>query len=155
MDDKTGIDDADMAQALSARAGDRRAFAGLVRRHQDRMFGFLLRMLGTRDEAMDVTQDSFLKAWRALPDWRPEARFTTWLFQIARNAALDLLRHRQRIEFVSVDADPAHDMVEDTHHLHLRRNNFPTGSALACFSAPLIRSRSISAKSSCSANWRT
>jgi len=113
MDDKTGIDDADMAQALSARAGDRRAFAGLVRRHQDRMFGFLLRMLGTRDEAMDVTQDSFLKAWRALPDWRPEARFTTWLFQIARNAALDLLRHRQRIEFVSVDADPAHDMVED------------------------------------------
>jgi len=46
MDDKTGIDDADMAQALSARAGDLRAFAGLVRRHQDRMFGFLLRMLG-------------------------------------------------------------------------------------------------------------
>ncbi len=99
MDDKTGIDDADMAQALSARAGDLRAFAGLVRRHQDRMFGFLLRMLGTRDEAMDLTQDSFLKAWKALPDWRPEARFTTWLFQIARNAALDLLRHRQRIVY--------------------------------------------------------
>lgn len=114
MDDPTGIDDADKAQALSARAGDRKAFAGLVRRHQDHVFYFLLRMLGTRDEAMDLTQDSFLKAWNALPDWRPEARFTTWLLQIARNAALDLLRRRQRIEFVSFDAETVSDWLEDT-----------------------------------------
>lgn len=114
MGDKPGVDDADKAQALSARAGDRQAFAGLVCRHQDRVFGFLLRMLGTRDEAMDLTQDAFLKAWNALPDWRPEARFTTWLFQIARNAALDLLRRRQRIEFVSLDAETTSDAVADS-----------------------------------------
>ena len=112
MDDQTGGDDADKVQALSARAGDRQAFAGLVHRHQDRVFGFLLRMIGTRDEAMDLTQDSFLKAWNALPDWRPEARFTTWLIQIARNAALDLLRRRQRIKFVSFDANIDSDMVD-------------------------------------------
>lgn len=98
------MDDADETLALSARMGDRQAFAHLVRRHQERVFGFLLRMLGARDEAMDLTQDTFLKAWNALPGWRPEARFTTWLFQIARNAALDLLRRHQRVEFISIDA---------------------------------------------------
>lgn len=113
MDDETGMGDADKALALSARAGDRQAFTGLVHRHQDRVFRFLLRMLGNRDEAMDLTQDAFLKAWNALPDWRPEARFTTWLLQIARNTALDLLRRRQRIEFAPLDSETASDEVGD------------------------------------------
>lgn len=107
------MDDADEALALRARAGDRQAFTQLVRSHQNRMFGFLLRMLGTRDEAMDLTQDAFLKAWNALPGWRPEARFSTWLFQIARNAALDLLRRRQRIEFVPFDTGSADAEARD------------------------------------------
>lgn len=99
------MDDADEELAARARAGDRQAFALLVRRHQERVFRFVLRMLGSRDEAMDLTQDAFLKAWNALPGWRPEARFATWLFQIARNATLDLLRRRQLVEFVPLDAD--------------------------------------------------
>jgi len=108
-----GMDDADEALAQRARAGDRQAFARLVRRHQERVFGFLLRMLGARDEAMDLTQDAFLKAWNALPGWKPEARFTTWLFQIARNTALDLLRRRQRIEFVPLDDETADGETRD------------------------------------------
>jgi RNA polymerase sigma-70 factor (ECF subfamily) len=107
------MDDADEALAQRARAGDRQAFARLVRRHQERVFGFLLRMLGARDEAMDLTQDAFLKAWNALPGWKPEARFTTWLFQIARNTALDLLRRRQRIEFVPLDDETADGETRD------------------------------------------
>ncbi len=83
---------ADAYDLVRARAGDTAAFAALVRRHQDRVFGFILRMLDTRDEAMELTQDVFLKAWQALPGWRAEARFSTWLLQIARNAALDQLR---------------------------------------------------------------
>jgi RNA polymerase sigma-70 factor (ECF subfamily) len=97
------MDDADEELAARAQAGDRQAFALLVRRHQERVFRFVLRMLGNRDEAMDLTQDSFLKAWNALPGWRPEARFATWLLQIARNATLDLLRRRRRVEFVPLD----------------------------------------------------
>jgi RNA polymerase sigma-70 factor (ECF subfamily) len=97
------MDDADEELAARAQAGDRQAFALLVRRHQQRVFRFVLRMLGSRDEAMDLTQDTFLKAWNALPDWRPEARFATWLFQIARNATLDALRRRQLVEFVPLD----------------------------------------------------
>ena len=100
IDARTRDDEADVARA---RAGDTAAFAALVRRHQDRVFGFILRMLDTRDEAMELTQDVFVKAWQALPGWRPEARFSTWLLQIARNAALDQLRRRRVVQFAPLD----------------------------------------------------
>ena len=57
--------------AQRARDGDQRAFAELVRRHQDRVFRFVLRMTGSRDESMDLTQDTFMKAWQALSRWEP------------------------------------------------------------------------------------
>lgn len=100
LDARTRADEADVARA---RAGDTAAFAALVRRHQDRVFGFILRMLDARDEAMELTQDVFVKAWQALPAWRPEARFSTWLLQIARNAALDQLRRRRVVQFAPLD----------------------------------------------------
>jgi len=105
-------DGEDEQLAARARMGERPAFEQLVRRHQDRAFRFILRMIGSRDEAMDLTQETFLKAYRALPDWRPEARFSTWLFQIARNAALDALRRRRHTEFVSLTAGPDEDSIE-------------------------------------------
>ncbi|TVO67041.1 RNA polymerase sigma factor [Denitromonas ohlonensis] len=92
------------AEIARARAGDTGAFAALVCRYQDRVFGFVLRMIGVREEAMELTQDVFLKAWTALPDWRPEARLSTWLLQIARNAALDVLRRRERVGFTALEA---------------------------------------------------
>ena len=89
-----------------ARAGDVAAFGALVRRHQEQVFRFLHRMLDAREEAKELTQDVFVKAWQALPGWRPEAAFSTWLLQIARNAALDQLRRRQvvRVAVVGVGA---------------------------------------------------
>lgn len=95
----------DSRLAERARDGDQRAFAELVRRHQDQVFRFVLRMTDSRDEAMDLTQDTFMKAWLALPRWQPQARLRTWLFQIARNGALDLLRRRGVVEFVPIDED--------------------------------------------------
>lgn len=95
----------DRPLAERARAGDHRAYAELVRRYQDRVFRFLLRMIDVRDEAMDLTQDTFMKAYQALPGWRPEAQFRTWLFRIARNAALDSLRRSRRVAFVPLDED--------------------------------------------------
>ena len=86
-----------------ARAGDVAAFGALVRRHQERVFRFLHRMLDAREEAMELSQDVFVKAWQALPGWRPEAAFSTWLLQIARNAALDQLRRRRLIQFAPLD----------------------------------------------------
>lgn len=82
-------DDAESGLIARAQAGDHRAFATLVRQHQDRVFRFILRLIGARDEAMDLTQETFMKTHQALPGWRPEAQFHTWLFRIAHNAALE------------------------------------------------------------------
>ena len=86
-----------------ARAGDVAAFGALVRRHQEQVFRFLHRMLDAREEAMELSQDVFVKAWQALPGWRPEAAFSTWLLQIARNAALDQVRRRQVVRFAPLE----------------------------------------------------
>lgn len=94
-------DEAEPGLIARAQAGDHHAFAELVRKYQDRVFRFILRLSGVRDEAMDLTQETFMKAHQALPGWRPEAKFGTWLFSIAHNTTLDVLRRRQRIEFVS------------------------------------------------------
>lgn len=86
-----------------AQAGDRKAFSELVRRHQRPVYRYLLRMLGSHDDAMELTQEAFIKAWQALPQWRPEAQFRTWLFRIANSTALDALRRRKLVEFVPLE----------------------------------------------------
>ena len=98
-----GADTGEARELARARAGDVAAFGALVRRHQERVFRFLHRMLDAREEAMELSQDVFVKAWQALPGWRPEARFSTWLLQIARNAALDQLRRRRVVQFAPLD----------------------------------------------------
>lgn len=117
MIDMLTSDDSEDDWVRRAQAGDRKAFSELVRRHQRSVHRYLLRMLGSHDDAMELTQEAFIKAWQALPQWRPEAQFRTWLFRIANNVALDALRHRKLIEFVpledsfdapSSEPDPAH-----------------------------------------------
>ena len=98
-----GADTGEARELARARAGDVAAFGALVRRHQERVFRFLHRMLEAREEAMDLSQDVFVKAWQALPGWRPEAAFSTWLLQMARNAALDHLRRRQVVRFAPLE----------------------------------------------------
>ena len=94
----------------SAQAGDRNAFSVLVRRHQRALHRYLVRMVGSPDDALELTQESFVRAWQALPQWSPSAQFRTWLFRIGRNAALDLLRRRGTVEFVPLD-----DAFEGVH----------------------------------------
>lgn len=88
-----------------AQQGDRNAFGTLVRRYQTPVYRFVLRMVGSHDEAMELTQDIFVKAWQALPAWQPEAQFRTWLFHIASNTAMDALRRRKIVEFVPLEED--------------------------------------------------
>lgn len=87
----------------SALAGDRTAFSILVRRHQASLHRYLVRMVGSHDEALDLTQEAFVRAWQSLARWEPGAQFRTWLFRIASNAALDVLRRRRTVEFVALD----------------------------------------------------
>ena len=95
-----------------AQAGERAAFSKLVRRYQDRLYRFILRMVGTREEALELSQDVFIKAWQALPQWRPDAAFRTWLFRIGSNATMDALRRRKVVEFTELKGD--YDAVSES-----------------------------------------
>jgi RNA polymerase sigma-70 factor (ECF subfamily) len=95
--------------AALAQQGQRGAFTALVRRYQDRIYRFLLRLTHSPDDARELTQETFLHAYQALPRWTPQARLSTWLFRIARNLAFDWLRRGKRVEFVPLNED------EDAH----------------------------------------
>ena len=86
-----------------AQRGDVAAFSELVARYQNRIYRFLVRLTRSPDDALELTQETFLNAYQALARWRPEARFTTWLFRIARNQAIDWLRRTKRVEFVALE----------------------------------------------------
>ena len=82
----------DEALAAAAAGGDRAAFAALLERHYDRLFAFAFRLLGSRDQAEDLTQDICAALPVKLGSFRAEARFTTWLYRVAVNAAHDRRR---------------------------------------------------------------
>src|SRR5262249_5738732 len=75
--------------------GDRTAFGELVRRHQDRLYNTVYRLLGNAEDAQDVVQEAFLSAYQSLGHFKGDSRFYTWLYRIAVNAAISLKRkHR-------------------------------------------------------------
>ncbi|WP_380058723.1 RNA polymerase sigma factor [Falsihalocynthiibacter sp. SS001] len=82
----------DETLALAAAGGDATAFGVLVRRHYDRLFGLCYRLLGTRTEAEDLTQDICAALPSKLAQFRGESKFTTWLYRVAVNAAHDRRR---------------------------------------------------------------
>lgn len=90
------MDTPDETLALAAAGGDRAAFALLVGRHYDRIFGLAFRLLGVRAEAEDLTQDICAALPVKLLGWRADARFTTWLYRVVVNATHDL-RRRQAV----------------------------------------------------------
>jgi RNA polymerase sigma-70 factor (ECF subfamily) len=102
-----------------AQAGDSSAFDELARRYAGRVFHLTRRILGDADEAEDALQETFLSAYRGLPRFKREAKFSTWIFRIATNAALMRLRKR-RPDTVSLDAPPASDGEGDPAPMELR-----------------------------------
>lgn len=76
-------------------AGDEGLFEVLVRRYQTRVVAHVARMVGNRDDALDLAQEIFLKVFQALDRYNAEYKFSTWLFRIAGNAAIDHLRKRR------------------------------------------------------------
>ena len=75
--------------------GDEALFEALVRRYQARVVAHVARMVGSREDALDLAQEIFLKVFGALDRYNPEFKFSTWLFRIAGNAAIDHLRKRR------------------------------------------------------------
>lgn len=100
------IDDPDAELVERWKAGDEQAFEALIRHHQQRVFRLLMRMMGTREEAEDVCQEAFLSLHRHGKRFRGESRFSTFVYRVAANAALNrrrsLGRSRARVEKLGV-----------------------------------------------------
>jgi RNA polymerase sigma-70 factor (ECF subfamily) len=90
---------------MSARAGHPRDSAELVAAYAQRVFGLHMRLIGRRDVAEDLTQETLLRALGGLKTYRPEGKFQAWIFRIAINLARDWIRRRGRDRATAFDAD--------------------------------------------------
>lgn len=95
---------ADCPVVLAAQAGSREAFEILFQRHKFQIYNYILRLMGRVEDAHDLTQDTFLKAFVALPKARGEMNFVPWLYRIATNVCRDELRRRKIIKWQSLGA---------------------------------------------------
>ena len=98
--------------AVRAGAGDIAAFEELVRLHQNQVFSIALRMSGNREDALDISQETFVRVWRALPQFNSESKFSTWLYRIVSNICTDFYRKNSRMQTVSITTSD--DEGEDT-----------------------------------------
>lgn len=98
----------------AAAGGDEDAFAELVRLHEKKVYNLALRMCGNAEDASDAAQEAFVSAWKGLPNFRGEAGFSTWLYRLTCNAAIDLLRRnkKQRGELSLDDSGAGIDPVD-------------------------------------------
>jgi RNA polymerase sigma-70 factor (ECF subfamily) len=85
--------------------GEEDLFGELLARYQGRVVAHLARLVGSREEGLDISQEVFLKVFQALTRYNAEYKFSTWIFRIASNAGIDFLRKR-RLRTVSLDAPP-------------------------------------------------
>jgi RNA polymerase sigma-70 factor, ECF subfamily len=95
----------DQEVVLRARSGQESAYRELIRRYERPIFALLFRMVRDRELAEDLAQETFVKALNAIDSYRPEFKFSSWVFKIANNAAIDHLRRRE-LDTLSLDGSP-------------------------------------------------
>ncbi|MGH7498506.1 MAG: RNA polymerase sigma factor [Gemmatimonadales bacterium] len=95
----------DQQVVLLARGGREAAYRELIRRYERPVFALLFRMVRDRELAEDLSQETFVKALNAIDSYRPEFKFSSWIFKIANNAAIDHLRRRE-LDTLSLDGSP-------------------------------------------------
>ena len=132
------VEDRDLI--AKARRGDVEAFNLLVSRWEKRVFNYLLRLLSNREDALDVSQDVFLKAYQNLPKLGDTDRFAGWLFRIAHNEAFSLLRRKR----------PETDASDDLRRDRSRRPLAAVGAFSGRRKRPQAPRTRISAKPCCS-----
>ncbi len=99
--------DPDVSLMLRVRADEPNAFEQLVLAYQQRLVNILLPMAGSREESEDIAQETFLRVYKARKSYHPKARFSTWLFTIANNLALNSIRAKKRrpqVPFINTES---------------------------------------------------
>ena len=94
-------------------AGDQSAYADLVRRHQRFVFTLAMRFMKTREDAEEVAQDCFIKAYRSLESFQGGSKFSTWLYSIVYTTAMTALR-KKRVDTDSIDDENTYIQIENT-----------------------------------------
>ena len=93
---------------LRCQQGDEAAFEDLIRLHEKKVYTLCRRMCRSEDDALEAAQDAFLAVWRGIGSFRADAAFSTWLYRLATNACLDLLRReKRRGDLASLDDEEA------------------------------------------------
>ncbi|MDT3405040.1 RNA polymerase sigma factor [Mucilaginibacter terrae] len=92
----------DYQLVLKARAGSQKAFADLMQRYKDSIYFMSLKMVNNREDAMDITVETFAKAFEKLDKYQPDYAFSTWLFRVATNNCIDFLR-KKKLNTVSIN----------------------------------------------------
>ncbi|SIN92305.1 RNA polymerase sigma-70 factor, ECF subfamily [Singulisphaera sp. GP187] len=121
----SGCDD-DKSLIDACRAGNTEAFGVLVTRYQDRLYPTIFRLTGCADEARDLLQDAFLRAFEKLDRFQGESSFYTWIYRIAVNLALSGRRRRRPVLRLNLDSgsapiDPPYDVAESDPSAPLQR----------------------------------
>lgn len=86
-----------------ASKGDKAAFGQLVSQHQQYAFNLAFRIVCNENDAMDIEQDCFIKIWKNMNKYNPKIKFTTWMYKIVTNAAIDFLRASKKMKLVSLE----------------------------------------------------
>lgn len=92
----------DYQLVLKAREGSQKAFADLMQRYKDSIYFMSLKMVNNREDAMDITVETFAKAFEKLDKYQPDYAFSTWLFRVATNNCIDFLR-KKKLNTVSIN----------------------------------------------------
>ena len=101
----TPLDEAEVIRQLASPEGRQKVFPTIVDQYSQALYWKIRSIVLTHDDADDVLQNTFLKAWKNLPTFQGKAKLSTWLYRIAINEALDFLRHQKTATLSSADAD--------------------------------------------------
>ena len=101
----TPLDEAEVIRQLASPKGRQKVFPTIVDQYSQALYWKIRSIVLTHDDADDVLQNTFLKAWKNLPTFQGKAKLSTWLYRIAINEALDFLRHQKTATLSSADAD--------------------------------------------------
>ncbi len=123
----TGLNDTEIISKVLS--GDHQAYAGLVNRYQNYVFTLALRMVKNREDAEEVAQDIFIKAYKYLAEFRGASKFSSWLYTIVNNTCISFLR-KKRLDVHSLDNEKVFELA-DNQDSGLRSNMIEQKSRIA------------------------